>query len=356
MSNLAFDLFTPDGIQTANSFLDAGEVIALPTDTVAGLVVGADSVDGALKLTKLKGGDSSKPFTWHLGDLQTLQGLSPNLAAGIHPWLLEALQQQCTVLLPSSMLAIPPSISWQFDKVGLRWPQNIDFLNVAQEYGKLLLATSINSTGQPPLYGGELLAWLEQRQIPYAAQLLDMDGDSTPSTLIDVLPKPTVLRGDEAMADNIGLSILVICTGNSCRSPLGAELLKIEIASSWQVNPEQLSDFGFNIESAGTFAMDGQQASKHSQLVASEIGIDLSEHSSQALGSALDKQWDIVLGMSHNHLAALPSKMPAALFDLSGKEIDDPFGADVEQYRATRDQLQAAAQQWVAELSSWPQT
>ena len=355
MSNLAFDLFTPDGIQTATSLLANGDVIALPTDTVAGLVVAADSVGGAAKLSVLKGSDGAKAYSWHIGSLQILQRLSPNLPAGIHPWLLESLQQQCTVLLPSSMFAIPSTIDWQSQKVGLRWPQNIDFQNVAEEYGMPLLATSVNDSGQPPMVGEELIGWLEQKKIPYAMQLLDSSLDGKASSVVDVLPTPKVLRGDPAKSKDIGLSILMLCTGNTCRSPLAAEILKTAIASSWQVSPEDLSDFGFVIESAGTFALEGQGISENSKLVGNEIGLDLSSHKTQSLKTALNKPWDIILAMGANHLAALPSKSPAALFDLSGQDISDPMGGDIEQYRDTRDRLQEAAQLWVSELSSWPE-
>ena len=355
MSNLAFDLFTPDGIKTAISLLADGDVLALPTDTVAGLVVAADLAGGAAKLSVLKGSDSAKTYSWHIGSLPMLQRLSPNLPAGIHPWLLESLQQQCTVLLPSSMFAIPSTIDWQSQKVGLRWPQNVDFQNVAEEYGMPLLATSVNDSGQPPMVGEELIEWLEQKKIPYAMQLLDSSLDGKASTVVDVFPTPKVLRGDSDRSKDIGLSMLLLCTGNTCRSPLAAEILKTEIAASWKISCDSLADFGFVIESAGTFALEGQGVSENSKLVGDEIDLDLSNHQTQSLEAALNKPWDIILVMSANHLAALPPESPAALFDLSGQDISDPMGGNIEQYRDTRDRLQEAAQLWVSELSSWPQ-
>ena len=149
--------------------------------------------------------------------------------------------------------------------------------------------------------------------------------------------------------------MLILCTGNTCRSPLAAEILKTEIASSWQVAPERLADFGFVIESAGTFALEGQGISENSKRVGDEIGLDLSSHQTQSLETALRKSWDIILAMGANHLAALPPKSPAVLFDLSGQDINDPMGGDIKQYRDTRERLQEAAQLWVSELSSWPQ-
>jgi protein-tyrosine-phosphatase len=140
-----------------------------------------------------------------------------------------------------------------------------------------------------------------------------------------------MLRGDPAKSKGIGLSMLMLCTGNTCRSPLAAEILKTEIASSWQVAPKHLSDFGFIIESAGTFALEGQGISENSKRVGDEIGIDISGHQAQSLETALGKPWDLILAMGSSHLAALPPKSPAALFDLSGHDISDPMGGDIEQ-------------------------
>ncbi|MFT7517445.1 MAG: protein-tyrosine-phosphatase/tRNA A37 threonylcarbamoyladenosine synthetase subunit TsaC/SUA5/YrdC [Myxococcota bacterium] len=356
MSNLAFDLYTADGLQTAIKLLEAGEVIALPTDTVAGLVVTANSPTAADKLSALKNSAPNKAYSWHIGSLQALQKSTPSLPAGIHPWLLEVLQKQSTVILPSSFFAIDKQLDWQHPQVGLRWPQNIDFQNVAKQIASPLFATSINESGQQPLVGEEMIAWLEAREIPYAMQLHDCPPTAKASAVIEVFPQPKVLRGDADLdiAEHIGLSILMLCTGNTCRSPLAVELLKAEIASSWQVKVDALKDFGWNIESAGTFAIEGQEISENSRLVAAEIGIDLAGHRSQSLATASQSDWDIVLGMSHNHLSALSADTPAALFDLSGGEISDPFGGDSDCYRDTRQQLKAAAQQWVRELSSWP--
>ncbi|MBC8370609.1 MAG: Sua5/YciO/YrdC/YwlC family protein [Planctomycetes bacterium] len=355
MSNLAFDLYTDDGIQAAASALTAGEVIAIPTDTVPGLAVSATAAAGSKKLADLKGNNHAKPFSWHIAQLKTLQALSPNLPAGIHPWLIEKLQQKCTVLLPSKFFALPSAADWQFDKLGLRWPQNIDFQRLCQNLDSPLLATSINDSTSPPIFGDDLVSWLEQRNVPYALQILDCPPHSPASTIIDVYPHPKLLRGELVDFDEIGLSILVVCSGNTCRSPLAAALLEAEIASSWQVSPEQLRNFGFDIQSAGTFAIDGQSISENSLAVAAENGIDLSSHQAQSLASANEHTWDIVLGMSHNHLNAIPPEIPAALFDHSSGEIADPFGGDIDCYRATYNQLQTAAQQWVKELSAWPQ-
>lgn len=355
MSNLTIDLFSKEGAQKAASLLANGNIVALPTDTVPGLFGCASFATTANMLSDLKGSAPDKVYSWHLANLSTLRSLTPQLPAGLHPWLLETLERQSTVLLPSNFVAIPEQLDWPFDKTGFRLPLHADFQAVAELCPAPLLGTSINNSGASPLSGGELIEWLIANDIHHAAQLVDCEPNATPSNIIDLFPEPAMLRGDDAALDNIGLSILVVCTGNTCRSPLGAELLKSEISSSWGVSLDKLQDFGWRIESAGTFALADQACSDNSQNVAQQLGLELSAHLSQPLAVALEDQWDLILGMSNNHLAALPKNSPAALFSHSENEISDPFGSELAIYQQTGAELLAAAQQWVAELSRWPE-
>ncbi|MDP6963391.1 MAG: Sua5/YciO/YrdC/YwlC family protein, partial [Planctomycetota bacterium] len=315
MSNLRIDLFNSEELQRAADLLNAGEVVALPTDTVPGIFTMLGYESAAASLSDIKQSRADKPYSWHLSGLKQLSAITPQLPAGLHPWMLRRLQSKSTVLLPSSFVALSRGIDWSFDKIGFRLPQQVDFQNVAELCPKPLIGTSINNSGQPPLFGEEAIEWLEAKQVKYAVQLLDCKPQTQPSSIIDVFPRPTTLRGEEDDINHIGLSILVICTGNTCRSPLAAELLRSEIASSWGVKPPELEDFGWQIESAGIAASPGQSASANSQIAAAETSIDLSQHKSQSIHDTFDQQWDLVLCLSREHLSAFPSQSNCALFN-----------------------------------------
>ena len=76
------------------------------------------------------------------------------------------------------------------------------------------------------------------------------------------------------------MKILILCTGNSCRSQMAHGFLKS-------------FDPSLQVESAGTEASGklNQQAVK----VMSEIGIDISRHTSDPVEKYLNDEWDYVI-------------------------------------------------------------
>ena len=105
------------------------------------------------------------------------------------------------------------------------------------------------------------------------------------------------------------------------------------------------------VRSAGIAAADGQPASSGSVTVAGELGLDLSAHRAHSIEPG-DLQWaDLILGMSHSHIAAIAelggSEKAAMITDFmdgedAGEPIEDPFGGDDDEYRRTGRQLQHA--------------
>jgi protein-tyrosine-phosphatase len=98
------------------------------------------------------------------------------------------------------------------------------------------------------------------------------------------------------------------------------------------------------VSSAGTAAFDGAPASEAAYLVGIEHGLDLSGHRGRSLTSELVGSADLVLCMSPHHLERveeLGGKGKAHLLGAyAGRRpgdthVDDPFGGDLEEYRAT---------------------
>ena len=130
--------------------------------------------------------------------------------------------------------------------------------------------------------------------------------------------------------------VLLVCTGNICRSPLAAVLMQRVLA--------ERSVEGIDVSSAGTGAWDGAPASEGAYLVGLEQGLDLSGHRARLLTRDLVGQADLVLTMARHHRARVDELGGEGhvfvLGEYGGREgdaaeVSDPFGGDLEVYRST---------------------
>jgi protein-tyrosine-phosphatase len=133
-------------------------------------------------------------------------------------------------------------------------------------------------------------------------------------------------------------TILFVCTGNTCRSPMAEGGLKILLAKE---RPGR-----FRVLSAGTAAATGFPATMYATEAAKIWGCDLSRHKSQQLTRALIEDADLVFAMAPEHAKEIVRLVPEArgktfLFKnfpeahLTGEGVDDPIGQALERYNET---------------------
>ena len=137
-------------------------------------------------------------------------------------------------------------------------------------------------------------------------------------------------------------TILFICTGNICRSPMAEGLFRHAV--------EGRGDY--RILSAGLGAVDGQPPSVHSVTAMKELGIDISKQRSRMLTGELVQQADYIFGMTHSHVDTVQLLYPKAVektfllrefddtLDPYEKDISDPIGGSFGVYRFCRDQIE----------------
>ncbi len=151
--------------------------------------------------------------------------------------------------------------------------------------------------------------------------------------------------------------ILLVCTGNICRSPLAAALLQRALT--------ERGVEGMDVSSAGTGAWDGAPVSEGAYLVGLERGLDLSAHRARLLTRELIEEADLVLTMARHHRDRVDELggegRVFVLGEYAGREgdeaeVSDPFGGDLEVYRDTCVELEAlieaAVERIVKELAS----
>jgi protein-tyrosine-phosphatase len=141
------------------------------------------------------------------------------------------------------------------------------------------------------------------------------------------------------------MNILIVCTGNTCRSPMAGGLLR-KIAGEQGLSVE--------VRTAGLASHPNGRVAEKAVAVLQESGMDISDEYSKPVTPEALAWADLVVTVQRSHAAYLLEEYPEATQKVCFLEPDvpDPYNGSLADYRKARDQLEVLLSRFVLSLQS----
>lgn len=359
-------------IAAAVESLRAGRLVAFPTETVYGLGASAAIADGPRRLGEAAPRPATlPPAAWHAPSADAARELLA-LTSPIHRRLTRR-------LLPGPVTFIVEKPRDDLERLrvavgaaagtldngrelALRVPDHPvahEFLAEAMRAGHPVIAEGVARAGwgdgtrlRPP--------------VPGAVDLALDDGPTRigrPSSVVRLLAAggfQVVSVGaveERYLRKQAERTILFVCTGNTCRSPMAAAIARDLLAKRAETGDpaSRAAAASTTVRSAGVSAVDGLPATPETLDAVRAVGIDpaeLAKHRSHELTRQLLAEADVVYAMTTGHARAILAASPSArvsLLDPAGEDIPDPIGHPQEVYTQTARHLKEAIEKRLAE-------
>ena len=356
-----------DVVHRAVQSLAEGKLVVFPTETVYGLGASARSAEGVRRIYEAKGRAENVPLTLAVRSAEDALDYAPRLGVKA-----ERLARRCwpgpvTLVVKHGedeglLRQLPPSVRSAVapnGEVGLRVPAHETVLDILRMLVGPIVLTSANRTGKEPASN----AGDAMRAVGEHVQLVLDDGPcryGQASTVVRVndagyecLREGVVPR--TALERLSGMFIVIVCTGNTCRSPMAEVTMRKLVAERLRCAPSEVEGRGVVIASAGISATSGGPAAAEAIEVMKGRGLDLSCHASQPLTEKLVRHADLILTLTSAHRQAIVRRWPeasvrTATLRLDHGDIEDPIGASAEVYAQCAGEIEKALKQRIKEM------
>jgi len=343
-----------EGLEQAAEAMRLGEAIAYPTDTQYGLGVDALNPKAIQRLWAVKQREPGGTFLVLVESSEAAGALAVEMPDPARVVARTCWPGPVTLLLPARP-GLPQDVVSEEGLVAVRVSGHPTARCLPALVGAPVVSTSANISGLEPIT--DPMDIVEA----FAGKLaLVLDGgilmSGPPSTIVDGRAVPLrITRAGAVTANSLarrtGLDVeggeaiplvMIVCTGNVCRSPMAEGVLKTLLRKSGR-------EGDVDVASAGVAAVSWGSATEGAQSAAWEEGIDISAHHPRQLTPQMTHEADIIITMSEQHRSRIAIIDPEAkqrtyllkglATELKGRrmlgyrKIDDPIGRPHSYYR-----------------------
>jgi L-threonylcarbamoyladenylate synthase len=220
-------------IREAAALIDAGGLVAFPTETVYGIACRVES-EALARLDRLKGRTPDKHYTLHIACKENVNSYVPSIGLRAGKLISNAWPGPLTIVfaldeqdIETQRARLDPDVLqnlYRDEAIGVRCPDNAVASALLQQTISPVVAPSANITGKPPAVDGDEVLNHLSGQIEL---LLDAGPcrHKESSTVVKIGKRSMeLLRGgaysQRQLRDMSEVRFLFVCTGNTCRSPM----------------------------------------------------------------------------------------------------------------------------------------
>lgn len=354
-------------IARAADVVDAGGLVAFPTETVYGIAcrVVRKSLS---RLSRIKGRQANKHYTLHIGQIEQFHQHVPQIGLRAEKLIRQAWPGPLTLVFQLARAYVDDQrerlgtavaeVLYKDDSIGVRYPDHPVAALLLRLVRHPVVAPSANRAGmEPPTDADHVMAALGND--------VDMLLDAGPcryknSSTVAVVGGSDVKILREGAYSRSRLQemsqvvFLFVCTGNTCRSPMGEALFRKHLAEKIGCGIDELEERGYKVLSAGTMNLVGVPASAEAVAACSRKGVDLRGHASRHLTRSLIDTSDVVFCMTRTHceqvLFLSPDAENKCLLLAQDRDIPDPIGQPQPFFDGCADIIEAAVKARISEL------